>query len=244
MRPPKGGLVIYIQWDITVHQAIAYIDGYNLYYSRLRGSRHKWLDLVALFRDQILKPQLPGVTLDMVKYFTSPAMGKFATHGKDSVTAQNEYHRALISKHHGSIEIISGYHTAEQSYLITYREPPDKTDRLSVWRIEEKQTDVNIALAMYRDGAHGKTDNVIICSNDSDLVPAVRAIQADFPECSIGIVAPLPEPNGELHRRGNTELEKLANWTRHYIRDDELAKSQLPDVVPTKKKASRKPAHW
>lgn len=28
------------------------------------------------------------------------------------------------------------------------------------------------------------------------------------------------------------------------IRDDELAKSQLPDVVPTKKNASRKPQHW
>lgn len=225
-------------------RAIAYIDGYNLYYSRLRGTDYKWLDLVALFRDQILKPQLPDTPLEVVKYFTAPAMGKFASHGTDSVTAQNEYHRALKAKYPNEIQIIAGYHTAEEARLMTYREPPDKSDRLSVWRIEEKQTDVNIALSIYRDVAQGKANVVVICSNDSDLVPAVKAIQEDFPECLVGIVAPLQEPNGYRHRRSNTELEKLANWTRHYIRDEELAKSQLPDVVPTKKKASRKPQHW
>jgi uncharacterized LabA/DUF88 family protein len=225
-------------------RAIAYIDGYNLYYSRLRGTDYKWLDLVALFRDQILKPQLTDIPLEVVKYFTAPAMGKFASHGTDSVTAQNEYHRALKAKYPNEIQIIAGYHTAEEARLMTYREPPDKSDRLSVWRIEEKQTDVNIALSIYRDVAQGKANVVVICSNDSDLVPAVKAIQEDFPACLVGIVAPLQEPNGNRHRRGNTELEKLANWTRHYIRDEELAKSQLPDVVPTKKKASRKPQHW
>jgi hypothetical protein len=102
----------------------------------------------------------------------------------------------------------------------------------------------NIALSIYRDVAQGKANTVVICSNDSDLVPAVKAIQADFSECSVGIVAPLHEPNSNRHRRGNTELEKLADWTRHYILDDELSKSLLPDVVPTKKKAARKPLHW
>jgi len=229
---------------MKTQRAIAYIDGYNLYYSRLRGTDYKWLDLVALFRDQILKPQLPDIPLDVVKFFTAPAMGKFASHGTDSVTAQNEYHRALRAKYPNEIQIIAGYHTVEEARLMTYREPPDKNDRLSVWRIEEKQTDVNIALSIYRDVAQGKADIVIICSNDSDLVPAVKAIQEDFPECIVGIVAPLYEPDTSRHRRGNTELEKLANWTRHYIRDDELEESQLPDVVPTKKKAARKPLHW
>lgn len=229
---------------MKTHRAIAYIDGYNLYYSRLKDTLFKWLDLVALFRDQILKPQLPEASLEVVKYFTAPAMGKFASHGKDSVTAQNDYHRALKAKYLSEIEIVLGYHSATEGHLMTYREPPDKSDRLSVWRIEEKQTDVNIALAIYRDVAQGKADTVIICSNDSDLVPAVKAIQVDFPTCRVGIVAPIPEPTSRIHRRGNTELEKLADWTRHYIRDEDLANSQLPDVVPTKKKAARKPLHW
>lgn len=74
---------------MTTQRAIAYVDGYNLYYSRLRGTSHKWLDLVTLFRD-ILKPQMPEISLEVVKYFTAPAKEKFATHGRDSVSAQNE----------------------------------------------------------------------------------------------------------------------------------------------------------
>jgi hypothetical protein len=37
-----------------------YIDGYNLYYSRLRGTAFKWLHIVALFRDRILQVQDPS----------------------------------------------------------------------------------------------------------------------------------------------------------------------------------------
>ena len=39
-------------------------------------------------------------------------------------------------------------------------------------------------------------------------------------------------------------LTGTAHWVRHYIRDDELAVSQLPRNVPTKKKPASKPAHW
>jgi uncharacterized LabA/DUF88 family protein len=227
-----------------MRRAIAYIDGYNLYYSRLRGTPYKWLDLVALFREHILKSQIPNIHLDVVKYFTAPAMGKFATHGKDSVSAQNEYHRALKAKYLNEIEIILGYHTTEEAKLMAYSEPPDKNQRLSVWRIEEKQTDVNIALSIYRDIAQGKADIVVICSNDSDLVPVIKAIKEDFPNCEVGIVAPLPEPNSNSHRRRNTELANLATWARSHIQDNELLNAQLPGVVPTQKKASRKPSHW
>ena len=225
-------------------RVIVYVDGYNLYYSRLRGTPHKWLDLVALFREQILHAQLPGVELVAVKYFTAPAMGKFASHGLDSVTSQNEYHRALKAKYPDLLHLILGYHVVEEARLMTYREPPDKTDRLSVWRIEEKQTDVNIALALYGDVGRGEADIVVICSNDSDLVPAARALREDYPHCQLGIVAPLPEPGTHSHRRGNSELQNLANWTRHYIRDEELAQAQLPDVVSTRKKAARRPSYW
>ncbi len=227
-----------------MQRAIVYIDGYNLYYSRLRGTTHKWLDLVALFRDQILRVQLPGVEVVTVKYFTAPAMGKFATHGLVSVTAQNEYHRALKAKYPDLIQIIPGYHVVEEARLMAYQDPPSKENRLSVWRIEEKQTDVNIALTIYRDMARGAADIAVVCSNDSDLVPVAKALREDFPHCQLGIVAPLPEPDGIRFRRANAALQEIADWTRHHIRDDELASAQLPDVVPTRKRAARKPAYW
>jgi hypothetical protein len=34
------------------------------------------------------------------------------------------------------------------------------------------------------------------------------------------------------------------NWTRTYIRDDELKNALLPDQVPTRKKPAKKPPHW
>ncbi len=55
-----------------------------------------------------------------------------------------------------------------------YQEPLDKTDRVSVWRLEEKQTDVNIALHLYDDVVQGKVEQVVLVSNDSDPVPAFQ----------------------------------------------------------------------
>ncbi len=224
-------------------KTIVYIDGYNLYYSLLRRTPYKWLDVVALFQS-IIKAQDSTADVIQIKYFTAPALAKFASHGKDSVSAQNEYHRALKAKYGELIEIVSGYHTATQANLMSYIEPPQTESRHKVWLIEEKQTDVNIALTIYRDIAKNNVDQVVVCTNDSDMVPALQSIVEDFSECVIGLVVPIPEPKNDVHRYPNAELKKLAHWTRHYIRCDELNIAQLPNTVPTRKKAARRPAHW
>ena len=67
-------------------ETIVYIDGYNLYYGRLRNSNNlnfKWLDIVKLFQ-YILKAQNPNSEIIKIKYFTAPALGKFASHGNKS----------------------------------------------------------------------------------------------------------------------------------------------------------------
>ena len=46
--------------------------------------------------------------------------------------------------------------------------------------MEEKQTDVNIALHLYRDVSQNKCEQVILVSSDSDLEPALRFIKQDF----------------------------------------------------------------
>ena len=75
-----------------------YIDGYNLYYGRLRGTQYKWLDVVALF-SQITRSIEPHSQIISVKVFTAPALPKFSRHGKESMRAQNDYHRALEAKY-------------------------------------------------------------------------------------------------------------------------------------------------
>ena len=94
---------------------IVYIDGYNLFYGRLRHSPFKWLDVVKLFQ-AIAKVQNPSANIVKVKYSTAPVKANFASHGRNSVTAQNNYHRALEYLYQQRIEIIKGYHTVERGY--------------------------------------------------------------------------------------------------------------------------------
>ncbi|GJI95380.1 hypothetical protein RugamoR57_20980 [Duganella caerulea] len=91
-----------------------YIDGYNLYYGRLRGTSFKWLDVVKLF-DALLMQRDQHEQLEMVKYFTAPALANFATHGTASVVAQSAYHRALKAIYRGRFEVIYGNHSYDKS---------------------------------------------------------------------------------------------------------------------------------
>jgi integrase len=72
-----------------------YIDGYNLYYSRLKGTPFKWLDIATLFRDTILPQQDPSAQVVSIKYFTAPVKASYARHGQNSEHAQTQYLRAV-----------------------------------------------------------------------------------------------------------------------------------------------------
>jgi uncharacterized LabA/DUF88 family protein len=230
--------------DLT--KTCIYIDGYNLYYSRLKGTKFKWLDLAALFRDCILQQQDPNANVVAIKYFTAPVKASYARHGKDSEQAQTQYLRALIAKYPGLIEVINGFHIFQPTALPSFDQdaPASKSNFSQVWMIEEKQTDVNIALHAYRDVVQGTCDQVVICSNDSDLEPALRMIRQDYPAVTVGLVMPLRPTAKDDGKVPNKRLTPLAHWVRHYVQDEELEKSQLPQNVQTKKKPASKPAHW
>ena len=100
-------------------------------------------------------------------------------------------------------------------------------------------------MQVYRDAIKGHCEQVVICSNDSDVEPVLKLLAQDTPEVTVGLVLPLQEPGPDAARRfSNKRLVGKAQWVRHYIRDQELANSQLPQNIPTKKKPASKPAHW
>ncbi|TLX22873.1 NYN domain-containing protein [Thermomonas fusca] len=226
-----------------------YIDGYNLYYGRIRGTAHKWLDVVALFR-ALLNQQNPESALDRVHYFSAPALGRFATHGEMSTAAQNSYHRALQEINSESLTITLGAHSFDRDGTLLPRfesgKAFDRHDRVRVWKIEEKQTDVNIALAMYRDACSGRYQQLVVCSNDSDIAPALSAIKADFPTIRLGVVTPRHPPRlgAKSHRAVSSSLDRFSDWTRQYLLDEELEAAQLPTRIATTKKPIRKPEYW
>ncbi len=218
-----------------------YVDGYNLFYGCLKHSADKWLDLKALLTD--MHAQNPESELCKIKYFTADIKAKIASRGQSAQHAQQSYHRALLELYPKEIHIIKGYYSLEKARLLAYKQPPDKSHRVDVWRLEEKQTDVNIALEAYRDVAKSGIEQVVFVSNDTDLAPALRAIREDFgSDVRIGVVIPIRKTGGG--RPGNQSLSKYANWTRKYIADEEIAACQLPTKVPTRKRPILKPEYW
>lgn len=225
-----------------------YIDGYNLYYGRLRGTQYKWLDVVALF-SQITRSIEPHSQIISVKFFTAPALPKFSRHGKESMRAQNDYHRALEARYPDKFEKVLGSHVYEKdgTKMPLYVEGSlfNKDNTVRVWRLVEKKTDVNLALSMYRDASKQALNQVVLISNDTDTEPAISALKDDFPALKIGMIIPRgPQTSGKKGRPASSSLLNLAHWTRSYINDEELISAQLPEQVPTKKKPAKKPIHW
>ena len=224
-----------------------YVDGYNLYYGCLKGTSYKWLDLLALFEKRILPSSgLPGTTSALlplsIKFFTAKILNKAAKAG-DSVSSQARYHTALRKLHDGRIELIEGYYSLiESKAKIVDATAPDTWPRdcqeILVWKLEEKQSNVNLALQAYHDAITGQVDQVVIVTNDTDIAPALQLIRAHT-KVIIGLVVP-----ARRHERvANTELAALAHWVRSHITKDELLTSQLPRVIPGRK-PTLKPDSW
>ena len=80
------------------------------------------------------------MTVEAVKFFTAPALGRFATHGQESVEAQNSYHRALDLRHlcYQAWQLAWTDHSLIP--LFVPGQDYDRTVPARVWRIEEKIT--------------------------------------------------------------------------------------------------------
>lgn len=89
-----------------------------------------------------------------------------------------------------------------------------------LFRHEEKETDVNIALTAYRLAA--KHEQIIIVSGDSDLIPALRAIKEDYCNVRVGIIFP--------YNRHTRELEAAADF-HHKTKKAILDNFLLPTVI-------------
>lgn len=228
-----------------------YVDGYNLYYGCLKGTPYKWLDLLPLFDQQILpsifvvhsgQPATMQLLPLAIKFFTAKILDKAAKAG-DSVSSQARYHTALRKLHDGRIELIEGYYSLieAKAKIVDAADPrkwPRDCEDILVWKLEEKQSDVNLALHAYHDAMTGEVDQVVIVTNDTDIAPALQMIRAHT-KVLIGLVIPTQD-----HQRvPNTDLARLAHWVRSHITKDELAACQLPRVIPGRN-PTIKPESW
>jgi hypothetical protein len=202
-------------------RAIAYIDGFNLYYRAVRGTPYKWLNL-----RRACELLVPEHTLSRLKYFTAPVSGKF---DPNKPTRQETYFRALRTV---GCEIIKG------NFLTHDVDMPLSSNRhqlVTVIKTEEKGSDVNLASHLLIDGFTHQYEAAIILTNDSDLAMPIRYIRDDL-KMEIIVI----NPNGLFATK---KLVQSATSIRH-LRTGVLAAAQFPDIVQHAKGVIHKPPTW
>lgn len=230
-----------------------YIDGYNLYYGCLKYTHFKWLDLYHLFEQHLIPRSGFSASSIHVKFFTAPIEEKAAL-DHSSVKDQRAYHQALTYHSPQSVQIINGYYSIEQanSHLVQGKKWPKDCEKVKTWKLEEKQSDVNLSVnALYDVMMNPDIEQVVFVTNDTDIAPAMEKIQefnkvleqnGSRTPVKIGLIIPVKDKS--KYRRPNEALDKHSHWTIRFIQSSELVAAQLPWKVIGGRKPAYRPISW
>jgi uncharacterized LabA/DUF88 family protein len=87
---------------------------------------------------------------------------------------------------------------------------------------EEKQTDVNIAIHLFRSAIQDRHDIAVIVSGDSDQIPAIQAVKALYPTKQVRVAIP-------IGRRADQLIDVCDSYSR--IRELQLKSCQLDTEI-------------
>ncbi len=192
-------------------RTIVYVDGFNLYYRRLKGTSYRWLNLEAMCHYL-----LPDNQVDRINYYTARITDA------DRFSRQDVYLRALATL--PSVSMTYGrylQHTVKRPLANPSSENPRYVDVIDN---EEKGSDVNLATHLVLDGARNAFDVAVVISNDSDLQEPVRVVRHELGK-AVGIVSPV-----DGNRPINPQLQEHASFVKR-IREWVLMKSLFPEVM-------------
>jgi uncharacterized LabA/DUF88 family protein len=201
-------------------RVVAYVDGFNLYFGLKaeHGRRYLWLDLQALVEGLLQ----PNQELREVQYFT--ARVRDDPYGE---RRQAAYLDALAS-HCQKVRRIDG----------RFQEKARGCKNCGARWIsyEEKETDVNISVALIEGAALDAYDTALLISGDTDLRPAIASVKRLQPEKLVFAAFP---PRRYSARLG----QSVDAYTR--IGHDKIRNSQLPPEIVTKGGVRLiRPAYW
>jgi uncharacterized LabA/DUF88 family protein len=207
-------------------RAVAYVDGFNLYYGALRKHPScKWLDLAAM-----LRLLLPDLSIERIRYFTAHVNAR--PEDPDAPTRQQKYIRALKTTQNLTVHL--GHflvHRVKMPLAESTAVPPE---RVYVTRTEEKGSDVALASWMLLDAFEDKFEIAVVVSNDSDLLPPVRMVREKFGK-KVLIVCPHEHPSKALLKHSD------GTWR---VRRGLLEASQFPDAMRDQHGPLERPQAW
>lgn len=207
-------------------RSIIYIDGFNLYYGVLKGTRLKWLNVERLF-EMIRKDD----EIQAVKYFTA------LVEGRQQSLRQLTYLRALSAC--SRVQIVQGRFKYKNVRCLV--KECQFEGRRFFRAQEEKRTDVNIAIHLLNDACEDQADRFVLVSGDSDLVPAISLVKRKFPEKLVCVYSPARE---DSVRGYATEMRAAADRARN-LPINLLKHSQFPHAIDDgSDEPITKPAGW
>ena len=218
----------------AMKKTLVYIDGYNLYYGLLKESPDsKWLNLRALVAAMFKEKH----EIRSIKFFT--ARVRTYPHDIAAEERQKIYLQALAA--FGGVEIIEGFYSKKKIWL-PHVNGKCKTCEEShagmahVVKLEEKRSDVNLAVAALVDAMRSDADCFVLVTGDSDQAGTVYALRHEFGK-SVLVFNP--------HVAVSEHLKRAATYYAHIPRALP-AKCQLPDVIPigTHGRTIHRPAAW
>ena len=210
-----------------------YVDGLNLYYGCLQGTKFKWLDLVKLF--SVILPT--EYDIQKINYFTARVLPRNGDDG--AYRRQNDYLRALKAQHPNKISIHYGYFSENNKFL-RLKDPPH--EKVEVIVTEEKRSDVSLSTHLLNDAWLDRYDCAVLVSNDNDMAEALKLIRQYHPKKQLWLIKPKKSQySGKL--QGQIKRQKDGEKLIRKILPGALKKSQLPDRVRPKKPIL-KPASW
>ncbi|MFD2058254.1 NYN domain-containing protein [Mesorhizobium calcicola] len=200
----------------------AYVDGFNLYHGldELNQPYLKWLNLWRLA--EIFR-RGHADTIEKVVFCTATFKGD---------TGKSARHRFYMDAlRNVNVEIRMGHEGSEYCHC-------NKCQK-GWYAPREKETDINVAMALYDDAIDNLFDVAFLVTGDTDQAATMKSMAKRFPDKRIIIVAP---PN----RDRNTQLKDLAyNRTQIKITTDMLDLALFPGLVTAEgKKAVVRPAEY
>jgi 6-hydroxy-3-succinoylpyridine 3-monooxygenase len=204
------GLHFFCVDNMAKKRSIIYIDGFNLYYGAVKGTKWKWLNLERYFT--LLRQD---DDIQSIKYFTALIDGSHRAN-------QETYLLALSTL--PKVQIFQGNFKLKN---VECRVAKCTFSGNKFFKVpEEKHTDVNIALHMLYDAMNNNFDRLVLISGDSDLVPALRMVKYCTPEKEIIVYVPANVPI----RGAAVEIRSAAD--KHKILPNILLeKSQFPPKI-------------
>lgn len=203
---------------LPLRRAGLYVDGFNLHHALLEFDEPElmWLDLRALGRRLIGR----GERLTQVVWASAHRPQR-----RDRAEPLFTYERALRAS---GVRCLMGH-------FVMHGEGCRACGH--VWtRATEKQSDVNLALAVAADAMAGRIDAAYLVTGDGDHAATVRYLAETHPRMQVVSVA----PPGRGHNR------QLLRWAtaRTEIAPAHVRVSQLPDRIVTRAGIIVRPDAW